>query len=196
MCRDYQSGLLGIHSVGSTKHCQTVRTCVNDCHENIRRIETHSPHELGTKQCMRKEQINNWNLYETISSQQVFSRATLLYSMDRKSIFICKNFSRNFTCFLIHIKYKLCTCSLLIWHNITYRPISWSVNERVKCEKKLREYLCIFNGTCGLSKYESWSTYELLSTARFSSFSLSSRKGWDGFQIPCCHVCTSNSLRL
>jgi hypothetical protein len=28
--------------------------CTNDSHENIRRIETHSPHELGTKQCTRK----------------------------------------------------------------------------------------------------------------------------------------------
>jgi hypothetical protein len=116
------------------------RTCANDCHENIRGVETHSPHELGRKQCTRKEQNNKWNLYETISSQQVFFEGDTLVPVDRKSMFVRKNFSRNCTCFLIHIKYKLCTCSLLIWHNITYRLISWSLNQQDSCEKKLREY--------------------------------------------------------
>lgn len=77
-------------------------------------------------------------------ASKFFSRVTLLYPVDRKSNFIRKNFSRNCTCFLIHIKYKLCTCSLLIWHNITYRLISWSVNQQDGCEKKLREYWHVF----------------------------------------------------
>ena len=124
-------------------------TCANDCHENVRRIETNIPHELDTKPCTRKEQKNNWNIYETISSQQVFSRATLLYPMDRKSIFIRKNFGINCTCFLIHIRHKLCACGLLIWHNITYRPISWSVKQQDSCEKTWGNIYVFFTGIQG-----------------------------------------------
>jgi hypothetical protein len=174
------------------------RTYANECHENIRRFRTHSPHELVTKQCTRKRQYNNWNRYETMSSQQVFFRRRLSCTpwTDNRFSFH-KTLSRNCSCFLIHTKYTYFTCSILIWHNIAYRPISWSINQQDICEKNLRGYLCLFYGTSGLSKYESWCTYDLSSRIRFSSFSLSSRKGWDGFQIPCCrcvHVKQSSAV--